>query len=153
MDIDLNKSDFNSTLVPWLGKTSKMMNLYIADVLQTNNFPITKQQWIVLKILHEDYDGIIQNELAFITDRNKASLTRLINCLEKNKLVIRVQSKEDSRKKSVYITKEGRELFLKTKPLMLNSILKTQEGISKEEMKIFIQIMSKIQHNLKEQSV
>jgi DNA-binding MarR family transcriptional regulator len=153
MRIDIDKSDFNSTLAPWVGTTSKMLNMYIADVLHKNNIPITKQQWTILKILHEDADGVTQNELAFITDRNKASLTRLINCLENKKLAIRIQSKEDSRKNSIHITALGRELFLKTKPLLLKSIHKIQEGISENEMSFFIDIMSKIQQNLKQQSI
>jgi len=148
MDIDIHKSDFNKTIAPWIGKTSKMLNMYISDVFHHNNITITKQQWIVLKILFENPEGIIQNELALITERNKASLTRLINSMEKNKLVARIQSKEDSRKNIVYATSTGKQVFLKTKPLVLESILKIQEGISNEEMNSFIQIMSKIQKNL-----
>jgi len=151
MNIDIHKSDFNKTIAPWIGKTSKMMNVYISDVFHQNNISISKQQWIVLKILFENPEGIIQNKLAFITDRNKASLTRLINGMEKNKLVSRIQSKEDSRKNIVYNTKNGNELFLKTKPLMLDSISKVEAGISKNEMNHFIQIMSKIQKNLSNQ--
>ena len=47
MEIDLSKSDFNKTLAPWLGKTSKMMNMYISDVFRKNKIEVTKQQWIV----------------------------------------------------------------------------------------------------------
>jgi len=153
MDIDIHKSDFNKTIAPWVGKTSKMLNMYISDIFHHHNVTITKQQWIVLKILFENPDGIIQNKLALITERNKASLTRLINSMEKNNLVARIQSKEDSRKNIVYATNTGKQVFLKTKPLVLESILKIQEGISEEEMNAFIQIMSRIQKNLLNQSL
>lgn len=152
MEIDLNKSDFNKTLAPWIGKTFKMMNVHISDVFQHNNIQVTKEQWIVLKILHEDCDGIIQNELAFITDRNKASLTRLINVMEKNHLVIRISSKEDTRRNLIYITETGKQLFLKMRPLMLDCIKTMQNGISKDDITNFIKVLSKIQHNLKNQS-
>lgn len=152
MDIDINKSDFNKTLAPWIGKTSKMMNVYITDVFQQNNIQVTKEQWIVLKILHEDRNGIVQNDLAFITGRNKASLTRLINVMEKNKLAVRIASEEDSRKNLIYITETGKQLFLKMKPLMLESIKKMQDGISQDDISNIIKVMSKIQHNLKNQS-
>jgi len=153
MDIDIHKSDFNKTIAPWIGKTSKMLNMYISDVFHHNNITITKQQWIVLKILFENPEGIIQNKLAFITDRNKASLTRLINGMERNKLVSRIRSTDDSRKNIVYNTQKGNELFLKTKPIMLKSISKVQEGITIDEMNSFIQIMKKIQQNLLNQSL
>lgn len=129
------------------------MNAYIADVFNEHNIAISKQQWIILKILSENHNGVIQNELAFITNRNKASLTRIINGMEKNKLVTRVQSKKDSRKNIINITTKGSELFLKTKPLILKSVLKIQEGITEDEMKSFIHIMSKIQLNLKKQTI
>ncbi|MFD1293911.1 MarR family winged helix-turn-helix transcriptional regulator [Lutibacter holmesii] len=152
MLLDLEKSDFNKTLAPWIGRTSKMLNGYISDVLNSNNISITKQQWIILKILNENPEGIIQNKLAFITERNKASLTRLINGMEKKNLVARIQSKLDSRKNIVYSTEKGTELFLKTKPLMLNSIQKIQEGITDDEMTSFRNIINKIQQNLTNQS-
>ena len=149
MEFNSNNSDFNKTLAPWIGKTSKMVNMYISDVFQHNNIQVTKEQWIVLKVLHEDNDGIIQNELAFITDRNKASLTRLINVMEKNNLVARIPLKEDSRKNSIHITKTGMQLFLKMKPLMLSTLETLQSGITEDEKKIFINVMTKIQTNLK----
>ncbi|MBG7630159.1 MAG: hypothetical protein IZT56_06985, partial [Bacteroidetes bacterium] len=62
MDLDIHKSDFNKTIAPWIGKTSKMLNMYISDVFHHNNITITKQQWIVLKILFENPEGIIQNK-------------------------------------------------------------------------------------------
>ena len=153
MEVDKSNSDFNKTLAPWIGKTYKMMNSYIADVFKNNAIQVTKEQWIVLKILHEENDGIVQNELAFITNRNKASLTRLVNVMEKNNLVIRIPSKEDARKNLIYITKTGKQLFQKMKPLMLHSIEVIQKGITSDEKKIFIDIMTKIQYNLKNQSI
>ncbi len=153
INMDLDKSDFNKTFAPWLGRTTKMMNLYISDIFQKNNIQVTKEQWIVLKILHEDNDGIIQNDLAFITDRNKASLTRLINVMEKNNLVVRISTKEDARKKLIYITDNGRQLFLKMKPLLLKSIRTIQNGITENEIEVFISIMKKIKVNLEKQTI
>ena len=57
-----------------------------------------------------------------ITGRNKGSLTRLINVMEKNGLVKRIASKEDSRKNLVFITENGKKTFAKMKPIMLENI-------------------------------
>jgi len=141
-------SDFNKLLAPWIGKTFKLMNIYIAQVFSKNNFQITREQWFVLKVLNEGNNGFIQNDLACATNRNKATLTRVINVMEKHNLVVRIPSKEDARKKLIYATKTGENLFLKMKPLMLSSLEVIQKGISEEDKKIFINVMEKIQNNL-----
>ncbi len=139
MHLDQNKSDFNKTLGPWLGTTYKMMNMFIFDVFQKNNIKVTKQQWIVLKILHEDTDGICQNELAFITNRNKTSLTRLINVMEKHQLVTRNPSKKMLDKNLIYITNKGKKLFLEMNTFNAPKYARIlQKGISKTELKSFI---------------
>jgi len=153
MEINIDKSEFNKTLAPWIGQTSKLMTLYITDVFKKHNVSLTKEQWIVLKILHEEQDGIIQNDLAFITGRNKGSLTRLINVMEKNDLVKRIASKEDSRKNLVFITTNGKKTFAKMKPIMLENIKILQNGISETEIEQFINIMKKLQNNLKKQTI
>jgi DNA-binding MarR family transcriptional regulator len=151
MEINCNTSDFNNTIAPLLGRTAKMLHANIDDVFHEYNVLLTKQQWVVLKIIYENTnEAIIQNDLAFITDRNKASLTRLINCMEKNHLLIRKQAEKDSRKKIIQLTEKGTHLFLKTKPLVLKSIEKAQKNISEEELQFFFRIMNKIQKNLKE---
>lgn len=150
MEIDRSKSDFNKTLAPWIGKTFKMMKVFVSENLKAHNKDITMEQWVVLKILHEDHDGIVQNELAFVTNRNKTTLTRLINTMEKKNLVARIPSKQDSRKNLIYLTKKGKDLFLKIKPVILESIEQMQAGITQEEKDFFIQIMTRIQQNFKQ---
>lgn len=68
-------------------------------------------------------------------------------------LVSRVKSKTDSRKNIINITNKGNDLFLKITPLILNSFLKIQEGITEDEMNSFIKIITKIQFNLKQQTI
>jgi DNA-binding MarR family transcriptional regulator len=147
--MDIQKLNFDSALTPLIGKTYKLINVFFAEVFQENNIQVSKEQWIVLKILIEEKNGCIQNELAFIANRNKASLTRLINGMEKNNLVVRVPSKNDSRKNLVFITETGKKLFHQMKPLMLASIEKIEKGLSMAEKEHFKQIILKIQENLK----
>lgn len=153
MKITIDNSDFNKTIAPWIGLTYKMMDQYFAEIFLKENIQVTKQQWVILKILHEEHNAVIQNDLAFITNRNKASLTRLISVMEKNQLVIRKNSKKDARINLIFITKTGEELFLKMKPIMLSGIEAIQENLSKQEILTFINTLSKIQQNIKNQSI
>ena len=147
-------SEFKNTVAPYLGKTTKLLHTHISDVFHKHNVQLTKQQWVVLKIIYEHKNNaIIQNDLAFITNRNKASLTRLLSCMEKNNLIIRIRGEKDTRKKIIQLTKKGTLLFLETKPLLIESLEKIQKGITEEELQFFFKIMDKIQSNLKELTI
>ena len=140
--------DFNSTIGPHLGKTYKMMHSFISEVIQQHNLEITVEQWVLLKVVSESSEPIIQNDLALITNRNKASLTRLLNNLEKKTLIFRKTLDEDSRKKYVFISKKGTELFNSTRPILMQSMEQMQAEISPVELKQFFKTIAKIQYNI-----
>ena len=105
-----SKIDFENSIGPWLGKTVKIVDYYLQESLDNVGLNLTKEQMIVLKKLH-DQDGLNQNELAFLTLRNKSSLTRLLSKMEAKKYITRKQSVDDKRINRVYITSFGKEIF------------------------------------------
>ena len=82
--------DFENSIGPWLGKTVKVIDYVLQESLKTNSLDLTKEQMVVLKKLH-DNDGLNQNELAFLTLRNKSSLTRLLTKMESKNYILRKQ--------------------------------------------------------------
>lgn len=80
--------DFEKSVAPWIGKTAKIMSIFLKEAFAKHAVDLTKEQFILLKVLH-DRDGVIQKDLAFITERNKGSLARLINTMEK-RILLRV---------------------------------------------------------------
>lgn len=140
--------NLDNTLIPWLGKTMKMVDNHIQDVFYDKGICLTKIQWILLKKLNEK-DGVPQQELAFLTGRDKTSLTRLINTMEKKNLVARIPSKLDKRINHVFLTKKGESLFKETSPIMEEFVKSLQENISEEEIKNTISTIKKVQQNLK----
>jgi len=143
---DNTNIDFENSIGPWLGKTGKMVDYFIQETFKSKNLDLTKEQMIVLKKLH-DRDGLNQNELAFLTLRNKSSLTRLLTKMEKKNYIFRKQSKEDKRIKNVFLTEFGKEVFEKTKPVIRNLIATMEQNISLEEKQQIIKIFKKIQTN------
>ncbi len=136
-----------NTLAPWLGKTTKMIDNHIQDIFHEQNIKLTKTQWILLKKLDEK-DGVPQQELAFLTGRDKTSLTRLIHTMEKKSLVARIPSKSDKRINHVFLTKKGELLFKETLPIIEGFAQSLQENISEEEIKLTIEVIKKVQENL-----
>ncbi|WP_442266027.1 MarR family winged helix-turn-helix transcriptional regulator [Tenacibaculum sp. ZS6-P6] len=136
-----------NTLAPWLGKTTKMIDNHIQDIFHEQDIKLTKTQWILLKKLDEK-DGVPQQELAFLTGRDKTSLTRLINTMEKKSLVARIPSKLDKRINHIFLTKKGELLFKETLPIIEDFAQSLQENISEEEIKATIKVIKKVQENL-----
>ena len=141
-----NKIDFEASIAPWLGKTTKIVDYYIHEAMGVRNLDLTKEQMIVLKKLH-DCDGLPQNELAFLTLRNKSSLTRLLVKMEKKDYITREQSNKDKRINHVFLTQLGKETFKKTRPLIKEIIATMERNISDTEKQQMIVLLQKIQFN------
>lgn len=138
--------DFENSIGPWLGRTIKVIDYCLHEEIKSENLDVTKEQIIVLKNLFFN-DGINQNELACLTLRNKSSLTRLLVKMEKKNYINRKKSKEDMRINNVFITSLGKEMFVKTRPI-IKKIMDTMEtNISKKEKQVMILLLKKIQTN------
>lgn len=142
----------DKTLAPWLGKTMKMIDNHIQDMFHELNVSLTKTQWVLLKKLHEK-DGVPQQELAYLTGRDKTSLTRLINTMEKKGLVARIPSKTDKRINHIFLTKKGIQLYDETLPIIENFVESLQENISEEEIQSTIKVIQKVQENLMSKTI
>ena len=147
MKIKNKPIDFENSIGPWLGKTVKIVDYFLQESLNKVDLNLSKEQMIVLKKLH-DQDGLNQNELAFLTIRNKSSLTRLLIKMENKKYITRKQSTTDKRINRVFITQLGRDIFQKAIPVMGLLINRMEKNISESEKKQIIAILKKIQHNL-----
>jgi DNA-binding MarR family transcriptional regulator len=132
------------TLGPWLGKTTKMLACLIGEVFKENNLDITREQWVFLIKLHQK-DGIPQNKLAFITERDKTSLTRLVKTMERKGLITRQSSDKDRRIKLVFLTQKAKKLYKESLPIMQKTIKDLQKNLSEEEIRLTIQVLQKFQ--------
>src|SRR6187455_2743097 len=91
------------------GKASTAIARRLQKKFNNANLNITIEQWSVLYHLWKQ-DGISQQELCNSTFRDKPSITRLVDNLEKLKLVKRVSSKEDRRMNMIFLTNEARKM-------------------------------------------
>ena len=149
--MESNKIDFENSLGPWMGKTVKITEYHLHKAFKEQGLDLTKEQMIVLKKLH-DKDGLNQNELAFLVLRDKSSLARLLRKMEQKGYISRTQCKDDKRCNNVFLTQLGKEVFIKTKPIIKKLITTIEKGITKEEKIIIINLLKRIQSNLGEQS-
>lgn len=138
--------DFESSIAPWLGKTVKIVEYYLHEAFDKHQIDLTKEQMIVLKKLHDE-DGLVQNELAFLTLRNKSSLTRLLVKMEAKNLIYRQQGLLDKRVNHVFLTDHGKEVYRKTRPIIKEIMTQMEMGISEDDIAYLITLLKRIQTN------
>jgi DNA-binding MarR family transcriptional regulator len=128
-----------------------MASTAVARRLQKNfrlaGLEITIEQWSVLYHLWKQ-DGMSQQELCNRTFRDKPSITRLIDNLEKQKLVKRMPSKEDRRINLVCLTESAKLLQDKTIELANQTMDEALIGVGKNEIEIVKQVFQKVYDNL-----
>ena len=142
-----NIINIEDTILPWMGKSMKAIDYFLSDKLKENGIGLTKVQLILLKRLNE-MDGQPQNNLAFLTNRDKASLARLITTMEKKNLVARIPDKTDHRINNIHITKHGLEIFKSAVPVMKEAIKQIQKDIPEKDIEVVIETMKKIGLNI-----
>lgn len=146
MKIKENSIDFENSIGPWLGRTMKMLDYHMLETFQNAGLDLTKEQMVILKKLHFE-DGLNQNELAFLTYRNKSSLARLLLKMENKGYIIRKQNIEDKRINEVYLTEVGRSVYKKTRPVIKDMINTMEAGITEKEKQQIINTLKKVQKN------
>lgn len=137
--------NYRSTgLLKALKLTSKYLSLYIHEKFLAAGIELTRPQFVLLKVLSEE-DGRSQNDLAFITERDKTSMARLVTAMENKGLVIRKTDKHDLRKKMIYLTEEGRKVLNKAWPIMEEVEYNLSIDLAPEDVQTTLSTLNKIQ--------
>lgn len=124
----------------------KLVDYHMNEAFDRAGLDLTKEQMVVLKKLDEQ-DGLNQNELAYLTYRNKSSLTRLLAKMESKKYIRRRQGKTDKRVNQVFLTDEGKGVYQKTRPVIKSLITKMERNISDQEKTEMIALLKRVQRN------
>ena len=123
----------------------------IARRLQRNfklaGLDITVEQWSVLYYLWKQ-DGMSQQDLCNATFRDKPSITRLVDNLEKQKLVKRVASKTDRRINEVFLTEKGRYIEQQTMVVANQTMNEALVGVPEKQIQVAKEVLQKVYDNL-----
>jgi DNA-binding MarR family transcriptional regulator len=128
-----------------------MASTAVARRLQKNfrqaGLEITIEQWSVLYHLWRE-DCLSQQELCNRTFRDKPSITRLIDNLEKLKLVNRVGSRSDKRINLICLTDLAKDIQQLTIDLANQTMDEALIGISKSEIESVKKVFQQVYDNL-----
>ena len=135
------------TLGMLIGQVHRLSTKRFVQNSHTYGLEISLDQWLVLGPVWKN-DGISQKDISEYCGKDKTSVTKIIDTLEKKNLVVRVTDQLDHRVKRVVLSQKGRELFLSALPVMAQTRDELRSGISDKEIEALKSILNKIHKNL-----
>ncbi len=129
------------------GKASTAIARRLQKKFNGSGLNLTIEQWSILYHLWKE-DGKSQQELCNATFRDKPSITRLIDNLEKLDLVKRVADEKDRRINKVYLTKAAKKLEEQSMQLAEETLNEALEGVPPEHINLCKEVLQKVYDNL-----
>ena len=129
------------------GKASIAIARRLQKKFNTAELNLTIEQWSVLYHLWKQ-DGISQQELCNATYRDKPSITRLVDNLEKLQLVKRVPSDSDRRINLIFLTKQGQKLQEDTMGLAEETLNEALETVPADKIEVCKEVLQVVYDNL-----
>ncbi|MBQ7533762.1 MAG: MarR family transcriptional regulator [Bacteroidales bacterium] len=117
------------------------------DRLQQNGINVTPEQYLVLDILWEK-QSLSQQNIANLIQKDKNSVTKIIDSLEKKNLVNRVVDQKDRRINKIELTKEGLALEKITTEVAINFMNDTVKDIDGQDLDKLVEVMRKLKDNI-----
>ena len=108
---------------------------------------ISQDQWIVIGPIWKQ-KGISQKEIAEYCGKDKTSITKIIDTLEKKNLLVRYSDQIDQRIKRVVLSNKGKDLMKNVMPVIEQHRNDLLEGIKSREIETFKVVLKKIYNNL-----
>ncbi len=113
-----------------------------------SSFGLGKGQPPILKYLSRN-DGCKQSDIAKIEHLTAATVTVMLQTMEKNGLIERKNDENDLRIMRVYITQKGRDVQLKCDEAIENMEKEIYEGFTEDEIEAFKRLLTKKRDRLK----
>ena len=130
------------------GKASTAIARRLQKKFNAAGLHITIEQWSVLYHLWKQ-EGISQQELCNVTFRDKPSITRLVDNLEKLNLVKRVASDNDRRINLIYLTRQAQKLQEEAMALAEETLNEALETVPPDKVDVCKEVLQIVYDNLK----
>ena len=135
-------------IVVYLNLAGCRVKQYTSNLLRKNNINLTPEQFLTIDILWNQ-GAMSQTSLAEQMQKDKNSVTQLVDALESKGFVTRVRDRSDRRSNTVVLTDKAEKIKDETKQFgvsMLDDLLK---DINEMELRSFLATLKKITDAMK----
>jgi DNA-binding MarR family transcriptional regulator len=108
---------------------------------------VTRVQWMAMYYLLK-YGDMSQKELGERMDIKESTVARLLDRMESEDLIIRIQTKEDRRIKYIKLTPKGKEKIEELLPEGQKMSEFFSMGITEDEIEVFKRVLQKFEENI-----
>lgn len=130
-----------------LNLTGCKLKQYLAAKLRKNDVPLTPEQFMLIDLLWNQGE-MTQQQLADQLQKDKNSVTKLVDAIEKKGFVVRKQNPHDRRSNTLLLTEKANELKPGAKQKGISILDQILEGISEDELRSFLSTLRKLNANM-----
>jgi len=136
---------FRNSLFYWTGLLEDRYNQLFVQAMRPQR--VTVSRYRTLAILMEIADLTV-NELARHSSIERSALSRLLDQMEREALIVRRPSRADGRALEIRITPKGRDAYLAMRPVRREVLERATEGIAPGEIERMRTVIQLMLHNL-----
>lgn len=130
-----------------LNLTGCKLKQFIAAKLRQENVPLTPEQFLLIDLLW-NHGSMSQQQLANLMQKDKNSVTQLVDAIERKGFVIRQQNAKDRRSNTLILTDKAIELRDEAKRKAISILDDMLVGIEKEELSSFLVTLRRLNSNM-----
>ena len=130
-----------------LNLTGCKLTQYLAAKRRKNDVPLTPEQFMLIDLLWNQGE-MTQQQLADQLQKDKNSVTKLVDAIEKKGFVVRKQNPHDRRANTLVLTEKANELKPGAKQKGISILDQILEGISEDELRSFLATLRKLNTNM-----
>lgn len=130
-----------------LNLTACKLKQYITSMLKKRGVPLTPEQFILIDLLWNQ-GAMSQQQLADQMQKDKNSVTKLVDAIERKGFVVRQQSAVDRRSNIIFLTEKAELLKNVAKEKGIYILDRMLDGISEKELRGFLHTLNKLNKNM-----
>lgn len=130
-----------------LNLTGCKLKHFLASKLKQMGVPLTPEQFMLIDLLW-NHGEMSQQKLADLMQKDKNSVTKLVDAIERKGFVIRRQNNQDRRSNTLILTEKANELKPGAKQKGISILDQMLEGINENELRMFLETLRKLNVNM-----
>ncbi|MDO5442423.1 MAG: MarR family transcriptional regulator [Bacteroidia bacterium] len=123
---------------------------YTAAALREYNIALTPEQFLLVDLLWNQ-GPMTQQAMADMMQKDKNSVTKLVDALEVKGMIVRRRNETDRRSNLLVLTRKAENMKNVAKEKGISVLDRMLEGISEEELRSFLVTLNKLNANMSEQ--